>query len=181
MLTSTSHAVLSDKFKCTFEIKDLISKVSSKVDKEFFVARLPLSASPSPDIRLTAGQVSERFTLNTPQAEFGANLNFYYKHAIKNDANGKITDARQLTCVGLVGDYCEKSSGLHLCGSGTVSCKEPQDPFDQINGWTQTTFLGLIPMFNQQTLAPRTTNIHDDNGNNVGVVNLTCQYMGSYL
>lgn len=182
VMSSTSHAVVADKFKCRLEVKDLGSAASAKEEKDFFIARLPLSASPAPDVRLTASQTTESLTLDTPKAQFGANLNFYYKHAVKIDANGTPLEARQLTCIGLTGNYCEKSGGggLQICSSSMVACMEPQNPFDPNNGWSPTGLISGVPTFNEQTLGPATATITDDNGNNVGTVNLSCQYMGSF-
>jgi len=185
MLTATSHAVVADKFKCTLEIKDTISNTSTKIDKESFVARVPLSESPSPNVRLTAGQMNERLILNTAQAELGANLNFYYKHASKIDSNGKTVEARQLTCVGLTGNYCEKSGNgsgqVSQCMDGIVACIESEDPFDPDIGWAPTSIYGSTPVFNSQGLAPLTSNITNDSGKVVGMVNLSCQYWGTFL
>jgi hypothetical protein len=186
-MASTSNALVADRFKCSIEIKDFNSKNSSKQEKEFFIARLPTSpiqppgTNPNPNVRLTAGQTMERMTLDTPDAKFVANLNFYFKHAVRSGANGSL-EARQLTCIGLTADYCKHVSGngIGVCREGTVSCKESTNPFDPNNGWAQTTMFGPIPTFDEQALAPTSRNITDDNGNIVGVVNLSCQYLGSF-
>ena len=122
-------------------------------------------------------------TIENRKGEFKANLNFYYKHAVRIDANGDPLEARQLTCIGLMGSYCPKSGGgggIQICSDGIVACKEPQNPFDPNNGWSPTGLISGIPTFNEQTLGPATASISDDNGNNVGIVNLSCQYMGSF-
>lgn len=183
VMSSTSHALVADKFKCTLEIKDYGSKASTKEDKDFFIARLPLSASPAQDVRLTASQTLETLTLGTTKAEFSANLNFYYKQAVKVDVNGNPLEARQLTCIGLTGNYCEKSGsggGIQYCMTSAIACSEPPNPFDPNNGWSPTRLVDGIPAFNEQTLGPATAIISDDNGKSVGVVNLNCQYMGSF-
>ncbi|MGZ3746570.1 MAG: hypothetical protein ACXVCD_04490 [Pseudobdellovibrionaceae bacterium] len=185
VVSSISQAIVADRFKCSLEIKDLGSKASTKEEKDFFIARLPMSASPAQDVRLTASQTMETLTLNTPKAEFGANLNFYYKHAVKVDANGNAVEARQFTCIGLSGHYCDKSGkggkdGYQICDSGIVGCIGPKNPFDPNNGWSPTGLVGGEPTFNEQTLGPVTSNISDDGGNRVGVVNLNCQYLGSF-
>ena len=186
-LASTSNALVADRFKCSLEIKDFVSKNTSKQDKDFFIARLPVSqitppgANPDPDIVfITAGRTMESMTLDTPEAKFGANLNFYYKHAVRRGANGSL-EARQLTCIGLTANYCKHGSGngIGLCGETSVACMESTNPFDPNNGWAQTTMFGPIPTFNEQVLAPTSRNIADG-GNIVGVVNLSCQYLGSF-
>lgn len=183
-ISSTSHAVVADRFRCTLEVKELVSEISTKVEKMFFIARLPLSASPAPDVRLTASQISESLILQTPQAKLSGDLNFYYKHAVKIDMNGVPLEARQLSCISLTGGYCKKPVGdedtLYPCSASMIACMEPYNPFDPNNGWSPTGLVDGIPTFNQQTMAPVTYNISDYNGNNVGVVNLSCQYMGSF-
>ena len=186
-IASTSNALVADRFKCSLEIKDLVSNNTSKQDKDFFIARLPVSqitppgVNPIADVVFTAGRTMERMTLNTPEAKFGASLNFYFKHAVRSDANGPV-EARQLTCIGLTADYCKKGSGngIGLCGESTVACLESSNPFDPNKGWAQTSLFAGVPVFNEQTLAPTSRNITDDSGNIVGLVNLACQYLGSY-
>lgn len=182
LLSSTSHAVVADRFKCALEVNDSASNAFAKENKVFFIARLP--ASVGQDIRLTMSQTWESLTLETPKAEFGVNLNFYYKHAVKMDPNGNPLEARQLTCLALSGSYCEKSVGdgnSHACVSDVVtSCKEPQNPFDPNNGWSPTGLVNGIPTFNEQTLGSAVTRISDRNGNIVGIVTLNCQYLGSF-
>jgi hypothetical protein len=188
-LVSTCNAALVDKFKCTIELSDFVTKNSSKVDKEFFIARLPFYSNQPQNVKFTMGQSSEQLTLNTANGVLSTNLNFYYKFAVMNENNAASSEARQLTCLGLSGDYCEKSGnsstppGLQICSKGVVSCKEPQNPFDQINGWTPTYFSGSLPMFNQQTLNSTIVMIKDNNGlgNNVGSVVVNCQFMSTYL
>ncbi|MGZ3770367.1 MAG: hypothetical protein ACXVCP_11150 [Bdellovibrio sp.] len=182
-ISSTSHALVADRFKCRLEIKDFASKDSVKEEKDFFLARLPLSASPDPNVRLTASQMSETLSLDTPKAELGGNLNFYYKQAVKLDANGQPSEARQFTCIGLTGSYCQKTTdhrGTHSCPKLSIMCIEPRDPFDANKGWTPTGIIDGIPTFNEQTLIPTTENIYNNSGENVGLVKLSCQYMGSF-
>lgn len=178
----TSHALVADRFNCTMEIKAMGSKASAKQEKDFFVARLPLSESPSPDVRLTAGQTMDYLTLNTDKGEFSASLNFYFKHAVKLDANGVPTEARQLTCAGLYGSYCEWSTGDEptVCSTGAVACFDSNPPFDPSNGWSETSLSGGVPAFNEKMLAPVSQDIKDDKGNKVGLLSLSCQYKGSF-
>ncbi len=182
VMCSASHALVADKFKCQIELKDTVSHTSAKIDKDFFIARLPLSASPSPDVRLTAGGAIESLALSTPKAKLSANLNFYYKHAVRLDEHGTTLEARQLTCVALTGSYCEKSDdgGLTLCGGGLARCFESLNPFDPIKGWSPTALIDGMPKFNEQTFGPATTPIQDKNGNQVGSVNFQCQLLGSF-
>ncbi|OFZ10761.1 MAG: hypothetical protein A2Z20_00765 [Bdellovibrionales bacterium RBG_16_40_8] len=174
-----SHALVADRFKCVLEINDLDSQASTKQEQEFFIGRLPLSASPAPDVRITAGQTMLSVTLNTTRAELGANLNFYYKHATKIDSNGVPTEARQLTCIGLSGSYCP-AEDLGLCTRGIVACMEPKDPFDLNNGWSPSTLIGGVPAYNEHGLTPVTATIKDDQGQDTGTINLNCQYLGSF-
>jgi hypothetical protein len=182
-MTSQSNALIADKFKCSFEIKDLKMNNISKQDKEFFIARLPQLQNTDPGISLTIGQTIERLTLNTAEAKFGANLNFYFKHALRTDLTGSL-EARQLTCIGLTTDYCKNSTGsggIIACSQGTVMCRESQaSPFDPNNGWATALMSGAGPLFNQNALAPVSRDIKDDSGNIVGVANLNCQHLGTF-
>ena len=181
-LAHPAHALVADKFHCVLELSDAASKATAKEDREFFVARLPLSASPAPDVRLTAGQTTERLLLDLPTANFGANLNFYYKHALKIDANGNALEARQLTCVGLTGNFCAKDhTGMQICSEATVACMEPPNPFDVKNGWSMTTLFDGVAAFNEQTLGAKATSITNGAGKMVGTVQLNCQFLGTYL
>ena len=125
----------------------------------------------------------ERLTLDTAEAKFGANLNFYFKHALRTDSTGSL-EARQLTCIGLTADYCKNSSGsggIITCSQGTVMCKESQaSPFDPTSGWATALMSGAGPLFNQNALAPVSRDIKDDSGNIVGVANLNCKHLGTF-
>jgi hypothetical protein len=185
VVSSTSHAVVADKFKCTLEVKDLESKASTKEEKDFFIARLPLSGSPAPHVRITAGETIEDLALSTPKGEISANLYLYYKHAVRTDVNGNPLEARQFTCIALTGSYCESSSGdgsghNQSCSIGAFACAEPPNPFDPDTGWSPTALFSGVPTFNEQTLGPSTTNISDDSGNTIGVASFSCRYLGSF-
>ncbi len=183
MLSIQSHALVADKFKCSIEIKDYDTQATIKQAQEFFVARIPLSASPAPDVRMTAGQTLQGLTLRTAKANFGASLNFYYRHATKIDAIGSSTDARQLTCLGLSGDYCEHGSSdeINVCSTSVVACFEStDDPFDPDFGWPPSTVSNGIPSFNESDLVPKTQIIRNDQGIAKGVINLNCRFMGTF-
>lgn len=183
LLSSTSQAVVADRFNCQVEVKDIESGFSAKQKKDFFIARLPLSASPSPDVRLTASQTTETITLDTPKAEMGANLNFYYKHAVRIDGNGTPVEARQMTCIGLSMNYCEKAGGpgnIRDCSKGSIACFESPDPFDPNFGWSPARLVDDVPTFNEQTLAPVSATMMDENRNIIVVANMSCQYTGTF-
>ncbi len=180
-MTSTSNALIADKFRCSLEIKDFKSKNLSKQDKEIFIARLPTQSS-DPQIQFTIGQVFERLSLKTPTAELSANLNFYFKHAIKTHSSG-LTEARQLTCVALTTDYCERGPGpgIVACSASSAMCMEPPYPFDLNLGWQKTLISAAGPVFNEQELlAPITVDVKNDQGAIVGVANLNCKHKGTF-
>ncbi len=121
-------------------------------------------------------------SLDTPQATLGANLNFYYTHAVRNDTHGQL-EARQSTWVGLTTDFClHRDTGLRIgiCFSGRVRCMQPALPFDPRLGWTPTALLGTIPAFNSQDLLSTVTQILDENKNVVGSVVLNCRHLGTF-
>ncbi len=187
----SSHALVADGFKCAMVIQDKTSDASTRQKMEFFIARLPLSASPAPDVRLSAGISNQSLSLEKENAKLSAHLNFYYKHAIKLDSNGTPVDARQFTCIGLSATYCSKSGDrsergrdpgdIHSCSDFAISCMDHGDPFSDENGWSRTNLVDGEPTFNEQGLARETlTSIRDKNGTEMGTVKLTCQYTGSY-
>lgn len=178
-----SQALTTDKFSCTLSVTDLKSKISTKAEKDLFIARLPMSASPSPDVRVTGGDISESLVLDLGSIQLSGELNFYFKHAIKMGLNGQPLEARQLTCMSLAGSYCDKTKGdgdFVICSRSYLTCAEPADPFEPNNGWAIADLINGIPSFNEQTLGPATYNISNDSGVVVGVANVICRYKGTY-
>lgn len=181
MMVSTSHALISDRFSCKIKIIDTVTSTSSEQQQDFFVARLPMSASPSPNIRLTTGQSKMRLSLDSPKAILSANVNFYYKHAVRLDEIGVPVEARQMSCVGLLGGYCSKHGGdMKLCGEGQVGCMDSFDPFDPVKGWSPTSLVENMPIFNERALGPMLAVINDDAGTEVGKINFECKYQGTF-
>ena len=181
-ITVSANALVADKFKCSMDITDFNSSIRSSQEKEFFIARLPELQSTPTDIHYTTGGIQERMSLDTPQGTFGANLNFYYTHALRNDSHGQL-EARQSTCVGLTTDFCPKNSsgqGITTCSTFLEACMQPALPFDPNLGWTPTTLLGTIPAFNPQGLGSTIHNIGDKNNNIVGSIVLTCRHIGTF-
>lgn len=178
-----SQALVSDSFSCTLKITDLESQTSTQQQQNFFVARLPLSFSPSPDVRITTGETQSRLRLETKKADLIANVNFYYKHAVKNDASGSPVEARQFSCIGIGGGYCPKrasGNGPIPCYDSEVACMEFPDPFDPAQGWTPTSLISGVPAFDDRVLSATRASITDDTGRTVGTINFDCKYRGSF-
>ncbi len=182
VISSTSLAIVGDKFKCLLEVKELGSKISSNVVKEFFIVRLPLSTSLAPDIRITGSKAAESLTLITQKGKFEAIQFISYKQAVRLDAQGNPLEARQESCIFSVGSYCKKfiDGGFSKCKNTSIACREISDPFNPNYGWSPTGLLNGIPIFNEQDLVPESSSIYDDKGNTVGTLNSTCHYLGSF-
>jgi len=183
VVTSVSQAIVADRFKCAFELKDKLSKVSTRQQREFYIARLPLNASPAPDIRLTAGLKDERLVMETESAEYNFNINFYYNHAIKIDNVGHALEARQMTCLTNSYSYCPKwSDSFESCRNpGHTTCQFPRDPFNDESGWLRVPIIEGEPGFSEQTLGGETFNsVTDSKGVEVATFKTSCQYMGTY-
>lgn len=178
--TFQAQALIADRFRCELEIKELGTKESAKIMQDFSVARLPLSQSPTSDVRLTAGEAPMNVKLETARATYGADLNFYFKHAIRLDSSGKAIEARQFTCLGLAESYCEKADEYRLCSEGRVACVDSNEPFDPIYGWSPSALIAGVPVFNEQQLTPITRAIKDDNGRDRGMIRLNCRFLGTY-
>jgi hypothetical protein len=183
LLAGQAHALISDKFKCSLELKDNPSGQTLRQDQEFFVARLPLSASSSPQVRMTAGEIHSDAKLNMSDGQLSGGLGLYYKHALKLDASGNPLEARQTTCLTVSGTFCEfsgsRSSTPHSCGSMVSACLEPSDPFDPNYGWDQVALIEGFPTFHEKPMS-RATVIEDENGQPRGQATLNCQFMGSF-
>lgn len=178
-----SQALTTDKFSCTLSVTDLKSKISTKTEKELFMARIPMSTGTSSPVQFTESHIYESLVLDLGSIQLSGELNFYFKHAIKMGSNGQPSEARQLTCMGLAGSYCDKSKGdgdYVICSRSYLTCAEPADPFETNNGWAITDLINGIPLFNEQTLGPATYNISNDSGVVVGVANVICRYKGTY-
>ena len=174
-----SQAMTVDRFQCELTIRDVGTNQSTRETKNFDIARVPLSISPAADIRLTAGQSVESLRFSTSAGTVVANLNFYFKHAVRVDSSGVPLEARQLTCVGLSANYCPKSSKIEICDNATVTCLEPAKPFDVKNGWSPSVLNNGIPGFNEQTLNPSNLTITSSDGTSATVVS-SCVHTGTF-
>ncbi|MGZ3775179.1 MAG: hypothetical protein ACXVCN_15750 [Bdellovibrio sp.] len=179
--SGASQALVSDHFLCTLKIEDFVSKESTEQQQDLFITRIPLNSSPAADVRITAGQTTTALTLDTRNAVVTANVNFYYKHAVKTDASGNLLEARQTTCVGITGHYCEtsKEDPHHSCATSSIACLVSQDPFNPLTGWGSVSIIDGIPTFNEKGLGLATATL-SNNGVQAGIISFDCKYAGTY-
>lgn len=179
-----AHAIVADKFVCQISITDGDGR-SMQQKTDLFIARLPLSSSPSPDVRLTAATHLTTAELETPQAKTRANLKIDYTHAVKIDSNGHAMQAKQHSCITLTVNICPKrnGSGVQLCQDMMLACFQPDDPFgsDPMQGWTT---VGITPdgtpSFDEQRPISYAETVTDDTGAHRATVVASCQYRGTY-
>lgn len=177
LAAAEAQALAADRFACTFEIKDLASEATVKQEHDFFIARIPMPKDPHSDIQITSGRTNANLTLLTKDYTIKANLNFFYKHAMRT-ING-VAEARQFQCIGIAGGYCE-TRGNQPCFDKHVSCLETHEPFDPEHGWMSTSVFGGVPAYNERNLATVSQEIVRDSGEKVGLINFTCKYQGTY-
>jgi hypothetical protein len=178
-----AHAIAADSFECRSWITDETTGDRREENYTFQTARLPLSRSPSPDVRITTGHMQGRGELDTKNNYIFSHLNFSYSHAVKLNSAGLVAEARQRTCVTFSVSACSKGTGnnLKICSMGAVSCLQGADPFDPANGWSVVTTIDEHPMFQERDLVPASYPIKDENGKIVGQAYLDCKFKGTYL
>ena len=188
LASSQAHALATDKFQCRIVVAEDKSGASMSQSQDFFVARLPLSASPAPDVRLTAGTQYSETNLETENGKITTTLNMYYKHAVRLDSAANPVDARQLTCVSLTTNYCPKSKipngnndDLEMCSILSSACLDSEDPFGDNDDWVKVSIIGGQPMFDERTLGnEQQQTVRDGSGNRVGLAKFACSYKGTY-
>ncbi|MFS4460701.1 hypothetical protein [Bdellovibrio sp. HCB2-146] len=180
LFASSAQALEADRFECKVTLKDYETNQVVEQVQEFDMARQSLSASPSPDVRMTAARTTMQASLERKDTIVKTNIAFYYKHAVKLDATGKPVDARQFACVGISLGKCTKH-GSPKCGDSDtpqVICKEPRDPFDSATGWTPTKLIDGVPMFTDRGSGDATAETTD--GTSRVVTIFSCKYKGTY-
>ncbi|MNL08597.1 hypothetical protein D3C87_1293240 [compost metagenome] len=182
LFASSAQALQADRFECTVSLKDYDTNQVVEHVQEFDMARISLSASPAPDIRLTGSRTSMRLSLDLPNAVVNSDVVFYYKHAVRLDDSLKPVDARQFACVAIGMRRCAKPAGTDPNCYDTeipqVVCKEPKNPFDPLSGWTPTSLIGGVPMFNDRGSGSATA--ESVQGNSRVVTILNCKFKGTY-
>jgi len=185
VMTTSAHAIVADRFSCAVEIKDLVTKISTWQEREFYIARLPLlNNSPASDIKYTAGRKTEDIIIDTESTQYRINHNFYYSHAIKTNGVGVSIDARQHTCLTTAASYCPKNQGgvTEPCRDlGVMTCILPPDPFNENSGWLTVPILNGEPAFSQQSLGGESfSSISNNEGVELATVKSACRYLGTY-
>lgn len=178
--SANAQAVVADSFKCQIQIteKDNLEE-SMKQDFVFYLVRFPLSASPAPNVRLTAAFADGRAEMRNNLRTITANLTFDYQHGTKLDSLGQVVEARQKTCLALTADWCAEGNGS--CSETKFNCLSSIDPFNPTQGWSVVNFAADgTPFFDQKTLIPYSITFKDAMGVDRGTATVTCEYKGSY-
>jgi len=180
-----AQALVADSFECKLKITDSISAETDEQRLYFNIARLPLSRSPAPDVRITTGTSSFDNNFRTQKYTITTSASLYYSHAVKVNSNGQVQDARQKTCVIISGSACSKSGGTPNAPCFIFQAYCPQsihdsDPFDPASGWSQIATSGNEPLFQERDLTTATQKIYDENKNAVGEATFSCKFRGTY-
>lgn len=175
-----AQAVPADAFTCKLTILDQTTGNKNEQYLSFQVARLPLSASPAPDVRLTAGRAGWSDHLDTNKSTIYTTIGIDYTHATKIDSTGHVIDARQRSCISLSSSACNKNNPTGSCSVSSYACSLAENPFDPVNGWSKVSFIGDLPAFQERDLSLVTANMEDETGKIVGRTTLDCTFKGTY-
>ncbi|MGE3758050.1 MAG: hypothetical protein AB7H97_09845 [Pseudobdellovibrionaceae bacterium] len=180
MFCAQAHALVTDQFSCKLKLRDFKTSTVSTSEKEFSVARLPLSASPAPDVRLTASEFNESLSMEVSHGSFDANVHLSFSMAVKLDEQGNPVEARQSSCLAVTGDYCKEQEN-HGCSSSSLACGFTGDPFDPVYGWSPTGLVDGLPVFDERELIPNTVMIRDSyTDEEVGLASVECRFKGTH-
>jgi len=143
-----------------------------------------------PSVRWTSASIggSGLVRMENNDRVITANLTFDYMHAVKYDSSGRAIDARQGTCLNLDANWCLKAPSsnapggpITMCGSLSLACGVPMDPFDPSSGWSVVRLApNGTPTFDERTLVPHVASILDDENVVHGTATFSCQYKGTY-
>jgi len=178
ILPFVSHAVTADSFECSMTVKDDLTGESNTQSSSFQIARMPLSESPAPDVRLTAGQIKFNGSLVDKSRFLTASYGVTYNQAIRLDPTGHEIDPRQTACVTFDTSACTISSTR--CLGISTACGMYENPYDPKYGWAPVPFAGGVPAFSDKILTPVTKDIEDENQKKVGTATVSCHYTGTY-
>jgi hypothetical protein len=173
-----SHAIVADTFDCDIIARDSATgRMLAAQDGSFQSMRLPMSASPLPEVRMTSSMSSMDLRFAYGTEEMLVRMDFQYFHGFKLSADGKIMDPRQRTCLMLTTSFCKDPGS---CDGGHSSCAYA-NPYDPQQPWPSVANLGDFPAFQEKDLAGSTTAIiNDGHGRVLATVEATCRYHGSY-
>lgn len=178
-----SQAIVADRFLCETRLTNESNSEMFVQRSEFSVARLPLSYSPAPNVRLTVGQ------LNLSQAFEGANdeyvdfnTNISYTHAVRLDASGTAVQAKEYLCAFInVGNCSPKDP---TCSSPKGACNiAGDDPFNTNNPnpiWADTQIVDGTPVLSPTAGVGNFKLIGRSNRDNIFTGTGTCTYLGTY-
>lgn len=181
-----ARAVVADKFKCDLSVSETGGE-SIQQSFEFDLSRVPRSASPSKDVRLTSASGHGAVQLDNKAGVIHAYFSLDYSHAVKFNSAGYSLAARQTTCFLLTADWCDHvpsptdGSETASCATSVSACYQSNDPFDPRQGWT---VVGLTPdgtaLFDEKSLIPLTATFKDGQGQARGNTKVNCAYQGTY-
>ena len=78
-----AHAIAADSFKCKLIVDPYSPGNHSEQYFSFQIARLPMSSSPSPDVRLSGGGAELSHQWETTENSISTSITLNYMHAMK--------------------------------------------------------------------------------------------------
>lgn len=185
LIPALSHAVIADKITCSLTVTNKNTGTKVEQSANFFVGRLPMSASPAPDVRMTMGIANQALNAMVDDFKVSVNVGLSYRHAMKIDSSNNVVAAAQQSCVDTQSTICPKATGPDPvgCAAATVMCvgNSQDDPFNGSPFWKPVSVVDNVPYFVQYPLTDTLTTILD--GPTVPTtfeVATSCVYWGTY-
>lgn len=168
--------VIADLFECSAKITDLKTNESAESVGIAAGNRIVTPTQQPANYEMTTAEAKLSLTLNGRSSTYKVDYNLHYGFAKR--PIGSPTEARQFVCNQVSLHSCQGSR----CSSANESCVTLPDPFNPIYGWSMTSMIQNVPMFNEQLLRPLdtiiTVNENDPNGARVTVA---CKFKGTYF
>jgi len=175
---SMSHAqgIITDLFECRAKIVNLKTNESAESVGIAAGNRIVTSTQQPTNFEMTTAEAELSLALNGQITTYKVDFNLHYGFAKRPVGNP--TEARQYVCNQVSLQSCQNGQ----CSAASDICVPVPDPFDPTYGWSVTSMIQNVPMFNEQLLRPLDTIMpispEDPNGAHVTV---SCKFKGTYF
>ncbi len=183
-----AHAqVIADMFECRAQIVDLKTDDSAEsvattagrrvVTPIDFSTGLPYPSGMEVSKAEAKVSLALNGKVNTYKVDFNLQYGFAKRHLPRP------TEARQYVCNQVSLQRCTKGQNgeMGTCFATSSMCLAIRDPFDPKYGWSETSLIQNVPVFNEKLLRPLDTIVPiDQNDPNGAHVTVSCKFQGTY-
>lgn len=168
--------VIADLFECNAKITDLKTNESAESVGIAAGNRIVTPTQQPTNFEMTTAEAKLSLTLNGRSSTYKVDYDLHYGFAKR--PLGSPIEARQFICHQVSLESCQGNS----CSAANNTCVTFLDPFDPKYGWSTTSMIQNVPMFNEQLLRPFDTIIPvDENDPNGARVTVSCKFKGTYF